>query len=111
MTGFNQWDVVVVPFPFVDTPKSKPRPSLVLSDNSFNRNGLVILSMITTQKQDGRYLDIPIENLESAGLQHPSIVRWKMFTLDSSIIRKKIGRLGSKDIQACTDALRSILTY
>jgi hypothetical protein len=40
--------VVIVPFPFVDTPVAKPRPALVLSDAGFNcANEHSVLAMIT----------------------------------------------------------------
>jgi mRNA interferase MazF len=32
----DTWDVVVVPFPFTDSPASKRRPALVLSLRAFN---------------------------------------------------------------------------
>lgn len=32
------YDVVEVPFPFIDSPKSKSRKALVISAESFNRN-------------------------------------------------------------------------
>ena len=53
---FKPWDVVVVPFPFVDKKVSKPRPALVLSDIDFNIKGLVILSMITTAEKTSHYV-------------------------------------------------------
>ena len=43
-------DVVVVPFPFVDKPKTKKRPALVLSNLDFNKSGHTILAMITTKQ-------------------------------------------------------------
>ena len=36
MTIYERFDVVVVPFPFVDSPTTKPRPALVLSTRAFN---------------------------------------------------------------------------
>ena len=36
MTICERFDVVVVPFPFVDSPTTKPRPALVLSTRAFN---------------------------------------------------------------------------
>ena len=45
---FNQWDIIIVPFPFTNQPGSKRRPALVLSTSGFNRHGQIILAMITT---------------------------------------------------------------
>jgi len=110
MTIYKQWDVVVVHFPFVDTPKAKSRPALVLSDFQFNEKGLIILSMITTKKSVSRYMDTIILDIKSAGVTKPSIVRWKVFTLDSRIVKRKIGRLASDDISNCKKALRSVFS-
>ena len=49
---YEQWDVVVVPFPFVNSLKSKPRPVLVLNNASFNlQTGHYIAAMINNFKQ------------------------------------------------------------
>lgn len=44
MTVYDPYNVVVVPFPFTDKAKQKPRPALVISSRAFNANqGHVIL--------------------------------------------------------------------
>lgn len=50
MRTYNQFDVVVVPFPFTDRTASKRRPALVVSDGAvFDRKvGYSLLVMITT---------------------------------------------------------------
>ena len=87
---FKPWDVVVVPFPFVDKKVSKPRPALVLSDIDFNIKGLVILSMITTAEKTSHSFDMVIRNLVTTGLPLPSVVRWKIFSLDPPPYKEKI---------------------
>ena len=79
---FKPWDVVVVSFPFVDKKVSKPRPALVLSDIDFNIKGLVILSMITTVGKISYSFDMVIRDLTTTGLLLPSVVRWKIFSLN-----------------------------
>ena len=106
---FKPWDIVVVPFPFVDKAVSKSRPALVLSDEKFNIKGLVILSMITTARKTAHPFDVAIRDLSTTGLSIPSVVRWKMFTLDLPIIKKKIGYLSKKDSTGCLKILRAVL--
>ncbi len=49
MTIYKPFDVVEVPFPFSDVPRSKRRKALVLSAQDFNEtSGASILMMITS---------------------------------------------------------------
>src|SRR5579864_5729053 len=74
-------DVVVVPFPFTDSPQSKRRPALVLSRKSFNQGGHTVLTMITSAQHQPWPGDHPIADLTVAGLRAPCTVRLKIFTL------------------------------
>ena len=95
-------DVVVVPFPFTDREASKHRPALVCSSEEFNRKTRhVVLAMITTAAHSTWPRDVPIGDLEAAGLPAPSVVRWKLFTLDASFVLRRIGALGKRDRAEC----------
>ena len=101
-------DIVVVPFPFVDSPNAKRRPALVLSGQSFNKeHDHVLLAMITTGGKKSWKSDIPISNLGAAGIPAPSVVRMKIFTLDSRLILNKIGRLCREDVQKTKKVLKN----
>ena len=107
---FKLWDVVVVPFPFVDKAASKSRPALILSGEIFNKDGLVVLAMITTALKSSHTFDIPIRNLKSTGLNVPSVIRWKIFSLDLPILKNKIGSLSDSDKKNCIQAMNSIFS-
>lgn len=97
----NQFDVVVVPFPFVDTPKAKPRPVLVISSDRFvQENDHCIAAMITSALHTPWYGDTAITDLEHAGLSKPSIIRLKLFTLDVRFEPRRIGQLSHADTKA-----------
>lgn len=103
-------DVVVVPFPFVDRPIAKRRPALVLSRESFNAgNGHSILAMITTAARTNWPSDIELSGHTDAGLDHRSVVRWKLFTLPNELIVRQLGRLARRDRTAVVRAARGIL--
>lgn len=107
---FEQWDVVVVPFPFVDMPVQKVRPALVLSVRDANRqNGHTLLSMITTASRSHWASDVVITGLSEAGLQASSLVRCKLFTLPNALISRKIGALDAADRKTCTNTFRNLL--
>jgi hypothetical protein len=94
MMAFERWDVVTALFPFTDVAARKPRPVLVLSGSAFNReHGHLIGCMITRAARSRWPSDHDIAGLQPAGLQHSSIVRWKLFTLPFTIISRGIGSL------------------
>ena len=66
-------DVVVVPFPFTDSARSKRRPALVISRRDFNnRNHHSMLAMITTAKRARWQSDVEIRDPDQAGLPRNS---------------------------------------
>lgn len=94
----NHWDVVAIPFPFVEKPAVKRRPALVISTGEFNsQNNHSILSMITTAKLESWPSDHMLQRPSEAGLFAECYVRWKVFTMPNSIIVKKLGELGGED--------------
>jgi mRNA interferase MazF len=104
-------DVVVVPFPFVDIAAEKRRPSVILSQTRFNdSNEHSICAMITSAAHSKWPSDIPIEELEPAGLNRPCVVRWKLFTLPNDLILRRAGKLATRDRNNIVSAARHILT-
>ena len=94
---FDRFDVIVVPFPFSEKSGKKRRPALVLSNQEFNRSGHTILAMITSKSHHPWPGDREIGDLEEAGLPLPCIVRLKLFTLDNTVILRRIGHLSDAD--------------
>jgi mRNA interferase MazF len=97
MAIYRQFEVVVVPFPFTDSSKSKRRPALIISNNQEFSVDKSILAMITTKDHSPWSLDTEINDLDSVGLKTPSIIRFKLFTLEHALIIRKIGNLGKYD--------------
>jgi mRNA interferase MazF len=103
-------DVVVVPFPFVDAADDKRRPSIILSREVFNRaNGHSICAMVTTASRTNWPSDVTIDDLGSAGLSRPCVMRWKLFTLPNAIILRRAGTLAKQDRDKVLNAAREIL--
>lgn len=101
----DQWDVVVVPFPFTDRQTTKRRPALLLTHSLFNQNGHSILAMITSTPNAWPG-DTAIQNLQPAGLSVPCLVRLKIFTLDNRLILRKIGKLLDVDARSVEQSLQ-----
>ncbi|NQU12644.1 MAG: type II toxin-antitoxin system PemK/MazF family toxin [Desulfobacteraceae bacterium] len=110
---YEPFDVVVVPFPFTDSERTKRRPALVLSQATDFGNIIehTILAMITSQKNDPWPLDVVIKSRKSSGLVAPSVVRMKLFTLDNRFILRKIGHLSKTDQSQVRKSLLKIFDY
>lgn len=103
------FDVVIVPFPFTDRRASKRRPALALSSESFSEeSGHTVLAMITSADNPPWPMDVPID-AASAGLNSPSKVRMKLFTLDNRLILRKAGSLSAKDRRSITAVIDQLL--
>ncbi len=102
MQTYSPGNVVIVPFPFTDRAASKRRPALVCSAEDFNRKTKhLVLAMITTATHSTWSDDVPINDIEAAGLPAASIVRWKLFTLDTTFVLRRAGTLSVRDRSAC----------
>ena len=105
------FDVVVVPFPFSDLPKSKKRKALVISNRNFNKsNSNSILLMITSATQSKWLYDVPVTSLAETGLHKECVVRMKSFTLDNGLILERAGKLSAKDSAQVLEAFKKTVS-
>lgn len=109
--NYDRFDVVTVPFPFTDKAQVKRRPALVLSSHAaFGRKaGHSVMAMITSANNPPWPLDVPLSDLDTAGLPAPSLVRMKLFTLDHRLVFAKRGTLSNEDRNAVIQALKAAL--
>jgi mRNA interferase MazF len=103
----DKWDIVAVPFPFVDQMGSKKRPAVVISSRSFNESGHSVLAMITTKSHRPWPGDTKIQDIDAAGLNISCIVRLKFFTLDNRLILRSLGHLAGPDCEAAANSIRT----
>jgi mRNA interferase MazF len=108
---FEQFDVVVVPFPFTDKTATKRRPALILSDAvTFNTPiGHSVMAMITTAAHASWPQDVIIQDLTAAGLTAPSMIRMKLFTLDHALVLKRVGKLAIPEQAKVQESLQQLL--
>jgi mRNA interferase MazF len=107
---FRRWDVVSVPFPFVEGHASKRRPALVVSTDAFHRAHRACFgAMITTARhmRDLRQDDIAIEDLARAGLPRPCVIRLaRLATFEWSDQIRRAGKLHTRERGAVEALLR-----
>jgi mRNA interferase MazF len=109
--SFERYSVVVVPFPFADRAAPHRRPAVVVSAPEILGRTVEhsILAMVTSAANPPWPLDVPIGDLEAAGLPQPSVARMKLFTLDNRLVLRVAGRLAPTDATAVERALRRAL--
>lgn len=108
MMTCEQWDIVLVPFPFTNLRSIKKRPALIISPNRYNNGPDVVILFITSNiKSFGRTGDYIIQNWQESGLPKPSMTRMKFATIERSIIFKKIGRITSIDQNSIRNELQT----
>lgn len=106
---YQKCDVVLVPFPFTDVRAVKARSALVLSDATYERStGNVILAQITSQAAQFSS-DTILNEWAQASLKKPSIVRLKLATLASALVRYRTGTATATDLAEADVRLRRVL--
>ncbi len=98
--AFAQGTVLVLPFPYSDRLAEKRRPAVVISKPALERaHGLVWVAMITSDHGARRNDDVPISNLDRAGLPAASLVRpTKIATIEPARVIRTAGALTRADL-------------
>jgi mRNA interferase MazF len=92
------YDVVIVPFPYVDRFAEKRRPALVISTTALARFGVLWVAMITSAANESWTCDVPIADLERAGLPAQSVVRpAKIACIEPGRIVRRSGSLDQRN--------------
>ena len=111
MTGYDQGDIILVPYPFGQRAGGRKRPALVVSPTDYNRaTGELIIAQITGRMlEESRAGDYKIENWKEANLPHPAVVRSRLATLETSLVLRRLGKLTASDLQSAKAALSDVL--
>lgn len=110
MIIYKQFDIVKLPFPFTDKKAEKKRPALIISKPSYQENHHhCIFTMITSAKQSQWVDDVVISDLALAGLPSDSKVRFKIFSLHTSLIIGYLGKLPKPDIMTVRQHLNKYI--
>lgn len=111
--SFKQGDIILVPFPFSDLSGAKKRPVLVISNDQYNKDHDDLITCgITSNIFDREYsVLIDDDNLSEGKLPLTSLIKVdKIFTLNRSIIRRKIGRLNLQTFSNVKKILSSLIS-
>lgn len=112
MVTYDQFDVILVLFPFSERKGTKQRPSVVLSNSRFNfEHGHCIVAMVTTANVTRWPSDLVISETAKAGLHAPSVVRAKLFTVSNDLVIGKVGQLARVDAEALVNWLSDLMPF
>jgi mRNA interferase MazF len=92
MPPFERWDVIAVPFPYVERPIQQRRPALVVAAGLGGSLDLLWVLMITSAANLRWPEDVEIDDHKDAGLPIPSVVRT---TKTATIEARAASRLGA----------------
>ncbi len=110
MTTFPPFALVRVPFPFTERQVIKRRPALVLSKPAFQeQSGHLLLAMVTSARNSQWPTDWQIQDLQASGLPQPCVIRFKLFTLDQSLLIGSLGALSEVDQQGVQKRLLEVV--
>ena len=111
MPVFEVWDIVKVPFPYTDRPVRQRRPALVIAAGELEAaHGLLWLVMVTSAANRGWPGDVPVSDLDLAGLPIPSIIRPAKIATIEARDAERLGRLPANDCRAVRRYLRQRLS-
>ncbi len=111
MTVSRFGDVVLVPFPFTDQSEQKKRPAVVVSSAAYHRerSDLILMAVTSQAHLTVSIGEAALAGWKEAGLLRPSVLKPILFTLDRSLVLRKLGYLRQQDLDALKKSLGAIL--
>ena len=111
MTSYKFGDVVLVPFPFSNLREHKQRPAVIISPNAYQsaRPDCILLAISSQILSPLGYGEALIQAWQAAGLLKPSVFKPLVFTLEQSVIRRRLGSLAPSDLETLDVILRQII--
>ena len=109
-TRFDAFDIVVVPFPHSDRLAEKRRPALVISNKRLEALGVLWVAMITSADNESWQGDVPISDVNRAGLPAPSVIRpTKIACIDPARVLRRAGKLDRATARVVSQRVRRFL--
>ena len=100
--------VVVVPYPYSDLSRVKPRPAVVIAP--VGRRDWLLCQLTTNRHIDNRAIELNNSSFETGALRHVSYVRpGKLFTAEDRIITRIVGRLRAEVFNRLIDSIANLL--
>lgn len=107
MPTYSILDIILVRYPFSDLSSSKVRPAIVVSPPHPSQDLLIVpLTSKTDGLLPGEFL---LAQWKKSGLLVPSVVKRGIYTVDSTIVIKRVGSLTKTDAELLVKSLKAWL--
>ena len=107
MPNYSTNDVILVRYPFTDLSGSKVRPAVIVSTPHVSKDVFVVpLSSKTTSVLSYEFV---LEDWSDAGLNVTTAVKRGIYTVNKSLIVKRVGKLSTSDSKSLENSLRNWL--
>jgi mRNA interferase MazF len=111
MAGFEQGDIVRVPFPYTDRDTRQRRPALVVSSGHIGEAGALLwVVMITSAENRPWQGDVSIPSHERSGLPAPSVVRLLKIATIESRHADRIGKIAKPTLRTVMQHIQRALS-
>jgi mRNA interferase MazF len=110
--SFEQGEILLISFPFSGLSTTKKRPVLVLSKKRYNDSSSDFICCGITSNLDNKSHSVLIERNDVRGGSIPKTSRIKfnkIFTLEKSLVVKRLGRIENKKFHQVREALIEIV--
>lgn len=98
--AYKQGTVVLVPFPFSDLTGLKQRPALVISSEESQQETKQVICMMITSTAPVLSTDYSLTSWKQSGLLKPSVVKVnRVFTINSEMVKRAMGKLPDQDLE------------
>ncbi|WP_461864317.1 type II toxin-antitoxin system PemK/MazF family toxin [Thermococcus sp.] len=117
MSGFQQRELVLLPFPFQELKGAKPRPVLIVSSTRFNAMSrmLVVVPMTTKLESGIKEYNVLVEPNDvdlwpgAQRIRKSAIKPYKLFTADKSLVMARIGILHEDKFGEVMRVIRTVI--
>src|SRR5690625_469787 len=107
---YERGSVILVPFPFSDLKGLKQRPALVISSVKNQLETNKIICMMITSVNPVFSTDYHVSAWQESGLIKPSVVKVnRLFTINSTHVKRTLGKLTASDIENVYSILLKIM--
>lgn len=108
----QQRDLVLLSFPFSNLKSSKVRPTVVISNDFYNKKSadIIVVPVTTNLNLKEHVILLTNENLESGRLIKDSKIKVdRIMSIDKKIVRMKIGRVNTGVLGRIRNELLTLL--